>query len=130
MCCRAEIKGYRMKNLRTEIALLFPLKDWQVDKLTEFVEQKLTEAKRGQNQLQVTKSEHTEGSLANGAVADIFTKISDLIDEQIYENKGVMSRVLRMSKNQKTVTWYEHNMCNTQLEKLKEKLLEIATASW
>lgn len=50
-------------------------------------------------------------------------KIAGIIDEMIMENNGVMSRVLSMSK-EKTVTWYEHNMCNIKLEELKTKLAE------
>lgn len=40
-----------MTNLRSEIALLFPLKDWQVDKLTEYIESKLKESKQGHEHL-------------------------------------------------------------------------------
>lgn len=41
----------------------------------------LTENERGQNELQVTKSEHTEGSIANGAVADVKEIIYTALEE-------------------------------------------------
>lgn len=53
-----------------EIQKRFNCSYQRANKIYDFVNEKLTEGKRGQNELQVTKSEHTEGSLANGAVAE------------------------------------------------------------
>ena len=55
----------------------------------------------------------------------VMLNFAEVIDKKIRENKETMMRVLRIS-TEKTVTWYELNMCNNQLEELKEELSKIS----